>query len=265
MRLFSIELFSRKWYNHIKGCVIMKETIYTIPINEALEKDCFCPLCEMYKDLERSEVKYAVGPAMMEPDFRELTNQKGFCKKHVADLNAESKALALALVFDTHLAEIENIMGADLSEKKALFRKDDSVEKFVSELKNISDSCVICERIESTFERYIDNFVYLLKKDHDFPEKVLKTKGFCMEHFTALAAKAKEEFSDYDFKKYFLPIAEHQKNRVSQTHKYIKNFVDSFDYRNAGKPMDAPKDILMQTSYLLNGEFEKKEKKLDNI
>ncbi len=40
----------------------MKETIYTIPINEALEKQCFCPLCEMYKDLERSKVKYAVGP-----------------------------------------------------------------------------------------------------------------------------------------------------------------------------------------------------------
>ena len=59
----------------------MKETIYTIPINDALEKECFCPLCEMYKDLEESEVRYAVGPAMMEPDFRELTNKKGFCKK----------------------------------------------------------------------------------------------------------------------------------------------------------------------------------------
>ena len=86
-----------------------------------------------------------------------------------------------------------------------------------------------------------------------------------MEHFSVLAAKAKEEFSDSDFKKYFLPIAEHQKKRVALTRKYIKNFVDSFDYRNKDKPMDAPKDILIKTSYLLNGEFEKKEKKLDNI
>ena len=243
----------------------MKETIYTIPINEALEKECFCPLCEMYKDLERSEVKYAVGPAMMEPDFREITNKKGFCKKHIADLNAESKALALALLFDTHLAEIENIMNVDLSEKKGLFKKDDGVEKFVSELTDIAESCVICERIESTFERYIDNFIYLFKKESDFTQKILKTNGFCMEHLSMLAKRAKEEFSNSDFKKYFLPLAEHQKKRVKMTHKYIKNFVDSFDYRNAGKPMDAPKDILIQTSKLLNGEFEPKEKKLDNI
>lgn len=243
----------------------MKETIYTIPINEALEKECFCPLCEMYKDLERSEVKYAVGPAMMEPDFREITNKKGFCKKHIADLNAESKALALALLFDTHLAEIEKIMNVDLSEKKGLFKKDDGVEKLVIELTDIAESCVICERIEKTFKRYIDNFVYLLKKDDDFLKKVLNTDGFCMEHFSMLAERAKEEMSDSEFRKYFMPIAEHQKKRVEITHKYIKNFVDSFDYRNVGKPMDAPKDILMQTSKLLNGEFEPKEKKLDNV
>lgn len=243
----------------------MKETIYTIPINEALEKECFCPLCEMYKDLERSEVKYAVGPAMMEPDFRELTNKKGFCKKHIADLNAESKALALALVFDTHLAEIERVMEVDLCEKKGLCKKNVAAEKFVIELDNITGSCVICERIEMNFARYIDNFVYLLKKDGDFLEKVLKTNGFCMEHFAMLGKKAKEEFSDSDFRKYFMPITEHQKNRINQTHKHIKNFVDSFDYRNAGKPMDAPKDILLITSNLLNGEFELKEKKLDNI
>lgn len=244
----------------------MKETIYTIPINEALEKDCFCPLCEMYKDLERSEIKYAVGPAMMEPDFRGITNKKGFCKKHITDLNAESKALALALIFDTHLAEIENLFDIDMSEKKALFKKGDTAEeKFANSLSEVAGSCVICERIDSTFSRYIDNFVYLLKKDSDFLDKVLKTSGFCMEHFSALAKRASQEMSHSEFKRCFLPLAELQKNRVTQYHKYIKNFVDSFDYRNAGKPMDAPKDILMQTSRLLNGEFEPKEKKLDNI
>lgn len=243
----------------------MKETIYTIPINEALEKQCFCPLCEMKKDLERSEVKYAVGPAMMEPDFRELTNKKGFCKKHIAELNAESKALALALVFDTHLAEIEEIMDVRLSDKKGFFKKDEGIENFVSSLEEIGDSCVICERIENTFARYIDNYIYLLKKDQDFLEKILNTDGFCMGHFIMLAKKAKEELSEGDFKKYFMPVAEHQKKRIAEYHSYIKNFVDSFDYRNAGKPMEVPKDILFQTSRLLNGEFEQKEKKLDNI
>lgn len=244
----------------------MKETIYTIPINDALDKECFCPLCEMYKDLEEVEVCYAVGPAMMEPDFRELTNKKGFCKKHIADLNAESKALALALVFDTHLAELEKIMGADLSEKKGIFAKGASAAgKLADGLKEVKESCVICERIESTFARYIDNFIYLLKKDEDFSNKVLKSEGFCMEHFSMLLTVAAKEMSATEFEKCFVPVVEHQKERLKKYHRYIKNFVDSFDYRNKDKPMEAPKDVLVKTSFLLNGEFKPKDKNLKNI
>ena len=240
----------------------MKETIY----NDALDKECFCPLCEMKKDLEESEVRYAVGPAMMEPDFRELTNKKGFCKKHMADLSAESKALALALVFDTHLAELENIMGADLSAKKGIFAKgENGFEKLAGSLKEVKESGVICERLESTFARYIDNFVYLLKKDGDFLNKVLKTEGFCMEHFSMLLMVAAKEMSAKEFEKCFVPVIEHQKKRLEKYHGYIKNFVDSFDYRNKGKEPDAPKDTLVKTGFLLVGEFEPREKNLKNI
>ena len=48
----------------------MKETIYTIPINEAYETDCECPLCELESKREAEAGEYSLGPAMMEPDFR---------------------------------------------------------------------------------------------------------------------------------------------------------------------------------------------------
>lgn len=245
----------------------MKETIYTIPINEALEKESFCPFCKMYEELEQEAVRYAVGAAMMEPDFRAITNEKGFCRKHMRDLNAESKALALALVFDTHLDNIENIMSSNLkAEKKGIFKKgEDGSEKYLSGLKHVTESCTICARIEHTFLRYMENFVYMLKKEPEFAGKVLKCEGFCMEHFYMLFETAKKELSSADFEKYFVPIAEHQKKRVEKYHKYIKTFVESFDYNNAGKPMDAPKDTLIKTSFLLNGEFKPKAKKLDDI
>ena len=35
----------------IKG-VLMKEKIYTIPVNDAFSSDCECPICSMYKALE---------------------------------------------------------------------------------------------------------------------------------------------------------------------------------------------------------------------
>ena len=43
----------------------MKETIYTIPINEAFEAQCGCPLCTLRRKLEQDSVEYIMGAAMM--------------------------------------------------------------------------------------------------------------------------------------------------------------------------------------------------------
>ena len=55
----------------------MKETIYTIPLNESFDTDCECPLCVLKDRLETESVEYALGAAMMEPDFRIESNKKG--------------------------------------------------------------------------------------------------------------------------------------------------------------------------------------------
>ena len=36
----------------------MKEQLYTIPVNDAFAKDCECPICEMYKELEKNARLY---------------------------------------------------------------------------------------------------------------------------------------------------------------------------------------------------------------
>lgn len=245
----------------------MKEKIYTIPINEAIEQDSFCPFCHLHRSLEEDAVRYTVGPAMMEPDFRIITNEKGFCRKHMRDLHAESKALPLSLVIDTHLDTIESIFNTDLKpSKKSLFKKaQNNKDSFISELSKLSSSCAVCERIEHTFSRYFDTFIYMLKKEKGFLDKVMSADGFCMGHFSRLALSAKEGLTDAEFEKYFVPIVTLQKKRIGQYHTYIKNFANSFDYRNAGKKIDAPKDILLKAGNLLNGEFDAKPKKLDDI
>ena len=245
----------------------MKEKIYTIPINDAVDAGSFCPFCHLYDRLEKSAVSYAVGPAMMEPDFRQLTNAKGFCKKHMRDLHAQSKALPLALVMDTHLETLAELLGSDLSSgKKSLFKKGEAVKsEFAEKLGKISSSCVVCEKIDDTFGRYFDTFVYMLKKESGFFEKVLSTDGFCMEHFALLAEVAASELSDGDFEKYFLPLVSLQKKRVEAYNEHIKNFVNNFDYRNANNKTPVPENLLLKTGHLLNGEFEPKEKTLDNV
>ena len=84
----------------------MKEQIYTIPVNEVYDTDCECPLCELEKKLEKETLDYALGAAMMEPEFRMESNEKGFCNHHCSMLFGMSNKLALSLVLDTHLEEI---------------------------------------------------------------------------------------------------------------------------------------------------------------
>ena len=236
----------------------MKEKIYTIPINEAIEENSFCPFCSIYRRLENEAVEYTLGAAMMEPDFRMITNENGFCQKHIRDLHAESKALSLALVMDTHMEEINRLFEINMKDSKKSILKKGGSEKnsFVSGLKRILNSCAVCMRIEHTLNRYFETFVYMLRTEKDFLEKVLSIEGFCMEHFSKLAEVALTELSDKNFKELFLPVVELQKNRLKKYQTYIKNFADQFNYSNAGKKLDAPKDILYKTAELLNGEFE---------
>mgnify|MGYP000131609329 CR=1 FL=1 len=86
--------------------LLMKEQIYTIPVNEVYDTDCECPLCELEKKLEKETLDYALGAAMMEPEFRIESNEKGFCNHHYSMLFGMSNKLALSLVLDTHLEEI---------------------------------------------------------------------------------------------------------------------------------------------------------------
>ena len=58
----------------------MKETIYTIPINEAFDLKCSCPICSIENKIENDQIEATLGPAMMEPDFRINSNNNGFCK-----------------------------------------------------------------------------------------------------------------------------------------------------------------------------------------
>lgn len=232
----------------------MREKIYTIPINEALDEECSCPFCFLQKKLETEAIEYTLGPAMMEPDFRIITNEKGFCNTHIKKLIEKRNALSLALILDTHLGELNSLFKLN-SNEKALFKKKNANELFISALSKVTGECAVCSRVNHTLERYFYTFVFMLKKEKGFLEKVLEKNGFCFEHFAKLTEFAFAELSDKEIEKYFTPIIELQKNKITEYHEYIKKFADSFDYRNAGKKLDIPQNILKKTAELLNGDF----------
>ena len=56
-----------------------------------------------------------------------------------------------------------------------------------------------------------------------------------------------------------------QFKKFEKYEKDISEFIKSFDYNNAGKKEEAPKDTVLKSSYFLNGEFEKATKKLEDV
>ena len=222
----------------------MKEKIYTIPITESYEQDSECPFCYIEKNLEKDAVDYALGAAMMEPDYRIVSNEKGYCNKHFSMMLAHPNKLSLALVLETHMAELtkklENINPTP-TEKKGFFSKKE--ETAPGHIKALSSSCVICDRIEDTLKRYTEVFFYMWEKDEAFKEKVLSSKGFCMKHYTRLVEAAYSNLKHPE--EFTVAVHKLQLENLKRIHEDVHRFTLKFDYRNKdmewGTAQDAPK------------------------
>ena len=217
----------------------MKERIYTIPINDAFDKDCECPICEFEKEEESRLVEYILGASMMEPDSREITNKKGFCKHHYMRILDMPNKLGIALVTETHMDKIlEDFKNFDAnlpqSEKK-LFKKSgnlkEELKKQTDFFDNLINSCALCNRLTHIMDVFMDNLIFLCKTEPDFNKKFFAAKGFCLRHFNEILKYAPNEFSGdelYDFVKKLYKMQSENYLRVRED---LAWFIKKFDYR----------------------------------
>lgn len=242
----------------------MKEKIYTIPVNEAYDKDCECPLCELEKSLESEAVKYSLGAAMMEPDYRTESNEKGYCRRHFDMMFSAPNKLPLALILDTHLDELRKKIGKYEKDARSLEKQSGGIFKksgagktageISSMLGSVENECMICQKIDHTMERYIDVLVYMWDNDDKFKEKFDRSKGVCLHHFKKL--------SDYCSKnsKYGAFLSALIRKEIAELERMqndIHKFTLKFDYRNKdmewGTAEDAPiRTIEKIAGYIVN-------------
>ncbi len=229
----------------------MKEKIYTIPLSEAYEVDCECPFCVIEKRLEQEAVDYALGASMMEPDSRVNSNEKGFCRRHFEQMSKkQGKSLSLALVLDTHLARITERM-KEMADKKSsggLFKKGAvKHEEMASLLKDIDGTCVICEKLESTLEKFACTFWELYKKESDFHTKVNNSKGFCLPHFELLLRMADKELSGKSLEELTAELTQIEIKNLERVNEDVNWFTKKFDYRYNDAPWKNSKDAPART------------------
>lgn len=227
----------------------MKETIYTIPINEAFEQECECPLCFIERRLEAEAVEYALGPAMMEPDHREESNKKGYCNKHFNMMFKSPNKLPLALVLDTHLEEIRlNIGKMKKVSGKGFFKKVSDKPS----MKETIDSCMVCEKVSKTMDRYYNVLLSMWKDDEAFRGKFENSKGFCLPHFEKLYSLS----GNPDF---LIALAEKEEKELAELWEDIHKFTLKFDYRNKDMEWGTAKNAPVRAVEKIAGYIESAE------
>jgi hypothetical protein len=227
----------------------MTETIYTIPINEEFEArlesdECACPLCNLYKNLESDELSLILGASMMEPDVRIKTNRLGFCANHYGKMLTNGKRLPLALILESHLAEVRE----DISGRGA------SPEKTVKRLRELRDSCYVCSRVNENFNHLVSNVVYMWETSKEFREKFAEQKYICIDHYASLLECAKREMTKKVFKE-FAPSADALASAILDALcEDVSWFCKKYDYRYQDEPWGNAKDSPERAIKFLSGE-----------
>lgn len=224
----------------------MKEQLYTIPVNDAFQSDGECPLCKMKQDLERNAIEYTLGPSYMEDDNRAMTDETGFCEKHIQDLYQEKNRLGLALILSTHMLKVrkdlKKLSSGNAPAGKSLFKKQTTdVGVYIEKL---SHNCFICNQVDDTFNRYVDTIFHLYKKDNEFPDKIKHCKGFCTYHYGLLYDRAVNTLSKDTLEHFLTDIQDVYFSNMERMQEDIEWFINKFDYRYQNEPWKNAKDAL---------------------
>ena len=240
----------------------MKETIYTIPLNEAFETTDECPFCHLERMTEQRTIKYVLGPgaSYMEPDVRLATDKEGFCGAHFKKMYDYGNSLGNALIMQTYFVSMFEEMVAEMDRfqrpgKRGLFSKKSTEESgIVTWMRNKQSSCYICNKLEYNMERYYSTF-YQLIKEVEFRTKVENSKGFCMRHFLALMEKASTELPNGQLDWFYDTVFTLMRANLARVKGDLDWFIDKFDYRNASADWKNSRDAVSRTMQKLQGIY----------
>lgn len=213
----------------------MAETIYTIPINEVFEagmeegSEQGCPFCALAAKLESDELELILGASMMEPDIRIQTNKLGFCPEHFGKMLRHGKRLPLALMLESHLNELKD----DLMKKGVV----KSPEKAAARLRELSETCYICKRVEGNYHRMLANAAYMWGQDFDFRKKFSSQPYLCGRHFADICDAAKKELGRRLAPDLCEAAAKLYGDKLTALSDEVSRFCRSFDYRYQDEPL----------------------------
>lgn len=223
----------------------MRYHLETIPVIEAYQTQSECPLCDLARQAEISYLESFLGASVMEPGVRVEVNKKGFCRPHFEKMLRMQNRLGLALMTHTYLLEtISALQGTEFSKKKMFQKKEKEAAP---------DTCVLCDRLSATMERYLYTALHLWKTNSEYQALFNQSKGHCLSHHRQLLQMAAKEWPAESAHSFSQTLHQLQLQNMERIEKEIKWFTEKFDYRNAHKPWGDSKDALERAISKLRG------------
>ena len=212
----------------------MSQSIYTIPIHDVFEPKDGCPICRMRNLLEERCVEYILGAAMMEPDIRMETNRLGFCKRHFEKMLRRKNRLSLALLLESHLAQINRtVFSAEAGIEGKADKKDRS-----KKAEKVVESCYVCAKVDSVIENMLDSLFHMYRQNADFRALFAQQEALCLPHYQMLCESARVKLPKRELSG-FLSLANRLAGGYCLTlENDVRHFTKMFDYRNSGPDAD---------------------------
>ncbi len=243
----------------------MKEQLYTIPLNDAINAGDECPFCFVERNVEQDLLDFTLGSgsSYMESDIREATDKAGFCRYHFKKMFDYGNTLGNAWILKTHYIR----MNQEMKEQFKAFTpvKTSLMNKFMKNAQSANPigmwveekekSCYICKRYEDTYARYLDTFFVMYKRDEAFREKVKNSKGFCLHHFGDLCEAADTRLNDREKADFYPMVFTLMEENMQRMAKDVAWLVEKFDYRNKDADWKNSKDAIQRGMQKLKGGY----------
>lgn len=244
----------------------MKEQLYTIPLMDAFHADDECAFCFIERSLEQHAINFILGSgaSYMEDDVRTETDKVGFCRMHYKKLYDYGNRLGCGLILSTHIKHKNKELSEILQTYKptkisplSRFKKtaNSSLNPITQWVREQENSCYVCNHSKDTYNRYLDTFFELYKKETAFSELLKHSKGFCLIHFGDLMGKADQKLSEKERSKFYDLLIPLMLNHMQRVQSDMEWFCDKFDYRNKNADWKNSKDAVQRTMQKIAGGY----------
>lgn len=243
----------------------MKEQLYMIPLNDAVNANDECPFCYIERQIEQDLLDFVLGSgsSYMESDIRDQTDKAGFCRPHFKKMLDYGNTLGNGWILKTHYMrmigemkqQIKSYSPGKLSLKDKLKKASDGSNPIGVWTAAKEDSCYICNYFKDHYERYLDTFFVMYKRDSDFRNKIEKGKGFCLPHFGDLCTASDSKLSDQERPEFYQVVSTLMLENMNRLLEDVSWLVDKFDYRNKDADWKNSKDAIPRGMQKLKGGY----------